>query len=156
QREGRVAVISTATDTVTGTIVLGPCFDTGFKSNGQLAPASATSTGAIVSTNPETFTVPTACFPNQLAGVAIRPGSSKAFVVSIGAPPNGPLHFNSNVQGIVSVFDTATATETTAEPAASGVVQEAPLNLDEGLENDTVNFPRLFLTNPVAMAWRPD
>src|SRR6185369_3635285 len=64
--------------------------------------------------------------------------------------------FNQNVQGLVSVFDTATRAEVTSNQSAAGVRQTAPLNLNQGVQLGTTPAPRLFLSNPVAMAWRPD
>src|SRR5439155_18230913 len=78
------------------------------------------------------------------------------YVVSTGASPNGPLRFNSNNQGLVSVFDTLTRSETTAAQTDPSVRRTAPLNLNQGVNLATTPAPRLFLTNPVAMAWRPD
>ena len=161
QREGRVAAISAATNTVLGTAVLAPMsktfngnLGTGFNSNGQLAPAPG-QVPAVASTNPQAFTTPTGAFPNQLAAVAIQPGATRAYVVSTGASPNGPLRFNSMAQGLVSVFDTTTRAEITSGQLAPAVRQTAPLNMNQGVNLGTTPAPRLFLTNPVAMTWRP-
>jgi len=158
QREGRVAAISAATNTLLGApnpIVLGPMAVTGFNSNGTLAPGTVL-TPAVASTNPQTFTTPTSAFPNQLAAIGLQPTSGRAYVVSTGASPNGPLRFNHMVQGLVSVFDTATRTEVAAAQTVASVRQEAPLNLNRGINFDAVSVPRLFQSNPVALAWRPD
>jgi YVTN family beta-propeller protein len=158
QREGRVAAISAATNVLLGSpnpITLGPMTATGFNSNGQLAPGPD-QVPAVPSTNPQTFTTPTGAFPNQLASVAIHPTTGRAYVVSTGASPNGPLRFNSNVQGVVSVFDSATRSEITAAQTGSNVRQTAPLNLNQGINLSTTPSPRFFMSNPVAVAWRPD
>ena len=155
QREGRVVAVSAATNSLLGVAVLGPMASTGFNSNGKLAPGTGL-TPAVASTNPQTFVTPTGAFPNQLASVAIHPSSGKAYVVSTGASPNGPLRFNSMVQGLVSVFDTATRTEVTATQTDPTVRRTAPLNLNQGINLATTPAPRIFLSNPVAMAWRPD
>ncbi|MBI3249367.1 MAG: beta-propeller fold lactonase family protein [Deltaproteobacteria bacterium] len=155
QREGRVVAVSAATNTVLGATDLGPMASTGFNSNGKLAPGTSL-VPAVASTNPQTFTTPTGAFPNQLAAVAIHPSSGRAYVVSTGASPNGPLRFNSMVQGLVSVFDTATRIEVTAAQTDPSVRRTAPLNLNQGINLATTPAPRLFLSNPVAMAWRPD
>src|SRR5262249_26958546 len=99
QREGRVAGISAATFAPKGfnPIHLGPLANTGFNSNGKLAPGTGT-TPAVASTNPQTFTTPTGAFVNQLAAIAIHPTNGKAYLVSTGASPNGPFRFNSNSQ----------------------------------------------------------
>jgi YVTN family beta-propeller protein len=158
QREGRVVAISSSNFApIPGAnpIRLTPLANTGVNSNGRLAPASGT-VPAIASTNPQTFTTPTGAYPNQLASIAIHPFLSTAYVVSTGASPNGPLRFNSMNQGLVSLFDTLTRTEVTAAQAGSEFRQQAPLNLNQGINLDNALTPRLFLTNPVAMAWRPN
>src|SRR5439155_18511890 len=100
QREGRVVAISAATNTVQGAAVLGPLASAGFNSNGKLAPGGPPAgsppnpTPAVASTNPQSFTTPTGAFPNQLAAIAIQPGQTRAYVVSTGGSPNGPLRFN--------------------------------------------------------------
>ena len=158
QREGRVVAISAATNTVLGApnpIRLSPIANTGFNANGQLVPAPG-QVPAVPSTNPQAFTTPTGAFPNQLAALALHPLAARAYVVSTGASPNGPLRFNSNAQGLLSVYSTATRTELTAAQTDPSVRRTAPLNLNQGINLSTTPAPRLFLTNPVAMSWRPD
>src|SRR6185295_16635745 len=115
----------------------------GFNSNGQLAPANVL-TPAIASTNPQTFTTPTGAYPNQLAAIALHPTQPKAYVVSTGASPNGPLRFNSMAQGLVSVYDTTSRLEIVSGQIGSGVRQQAPLNLDQGVNLATTPAPTLF------------
>ena len=159
QREGRVVAISAATHSVLGApnpIVLAPQANTGFNSNGKLAPAPG-QVPAVASINPQTaFSTPTGAFPNQLAAIAIHPLLGLTYVVSTGASPNGPFRFNSNAQGLVSLFNTATRLEVTAGQTGATVRSTAPLNLNQGINLATTPAPRLFLSNPVAMAWRPD
>jgi len=158
QREGRVVAISASTLLPlagSNPIVLGPLANTGFNSNGKLAPGPG-QVPAVPSTNPQTFNTPTGAFPNQLAAIALHPTLSKAYVVSTGASPNGPLRFNQMAQGLVSVYDTVTRLETTSGQIGADVRRQAPLNLDQGVNLATTPAPRLFLTNPVAMAWRPN
>ncbi|HEU4418117.1 MAG TPA: YncE family protein, partial [Planctomycetota bacterium] len=147
QREGHVIAVAAATNTVIDHIALAPMTVTGFNSNGQLAPGPG-QVPATPSTNPQTFTTPTAAFPNQLASIAIHPGTGLGYVVSTGASPNGPLRFNQMVQGLVSVFDGEALTEVTAAQTGTTVRQEAPLNLNRGINLDTAAVPRLFLSNP--------
>lgn len=161
-KEGRVVAISAATNTVLGVASLGPMaatfngnLGTGFNSNGRLAPGNGL-TPAVTMLNPQAFTTPTGAFPNQLASVAIQPGQNRAYVVSTGASPNGPLRFNSNVQGLVSVFNTSTLAEITASQTAPVARQTAPLNLNQGTNLATTPAPRFFNSNPVAMTWRPN
>jgi YVTN family beta-propeller protein len=159
QREGRVVALSAATNfflDASSPISLGPLANTGFNSNGRLAPAGPGLTPAVASTNPQTFTTPTGAFPNQLAAIALHPTLARAYVVSTGASPNGPFRFNSNTQGLVSVFDTATRLEVTAGQSGPSFRRTAPLNLNQGINLDTALVPRLFMSNPVAMAWRPN
>jgi YVTN family beta-propeller protein len=156
QREGRIVAISTLTNMPLVTpnpVTLGPIANAGFNSNGKLAPANAL-TPTVASTNPQTFTTPTGAFPNQLAAIALHPTTGRAYVVSTGASPNGPLRFNQMAQGLVSVFDAATRTELTSAQTDAVFRRTAPLNLNQGINLSTTPAPRLFLTNPVAMAWR--
>lgn len=158
QREGRVLAISVATNTLVvapNPVGLAPMASAGFNANGTLAPAVG-QTPLVASTNPQTFAAPTGAFPNQLASIAIHPLNGRAYVVSTGASPNGPLRFNHMVQGLVSVFDTATRTETTAAQTDALVRRTAPLNLNQGINLGTTPAPRLFLSNPVAITWRPN
>jgi YVTN family beta-propeller protein len=158
QREGHVVAISAATNTVLAApnpIVLAPLANTGFNANGQLSPAPA-QVPAVASVNPQTFTTPTGAFPNQLAGIAIHPSNGLGYVVSTAASPNGPFKFNVMAQGLVSVFKSTTRSEVTAAQTDPGVRRTAPLNLNQGLNLGTTPAPQIFLTNPVAMAWRPN
>src|SRR5262249_20479298 len=159
-REGRVVAISAATNTVLGTAVLGPMaktfngnLGTGFNSNGQLAPGTGL-TPAVASTNPQSFTTPTGAFPNQLAAIALQPGTTRAYVASPGASPNGPVRFNQNARGLVSLFDPGPHAEITPAQTAPNVRRTAPLNMNQGVTLGTTRAPRLFLTNPTAMTWR--
>lgn len=159
QRQGNVVAISAANNMPLGSpnpIVLGPIANAGFNSNGKLAPAVGL-VPAVAPTNPQTFTTPTGAYPNQLAQIAVDPSNPNVvYVVSTGASPNGPVRFNSNTQGLVSVFNSATRMEITSSQTGAAVRQTAPLNLNQGVNFDTANMPRLFMSNPVAMAWRPD
>ncbi len=165
QREGRVIALSAATNQPVASpnvISLAPMdktfngnLGTGFNANGQLAPANVL-TPAIASTNPQSFTTPTGAYPNQLAAIVLHPTKSFAYVVSTGASPNGPLRFNQMAQGLVSVFDTTSRLELRSGQTAPSVRSTAPLNLNQGVNLATTPAPRLFMTNPVAMAWRPD
>lgn len=158
QREGRVLAISSASNALPGfnpSIALAPMASTGFNANGKLAPAPG-QVPAVASVNPQAFTTPTGAYPNQLAAIAVHPTNGKAYVPSTAASPNGPFRFNGMAQGIVSVFDTSFRTEFTAAQTDAAVRRTAPLNMNQGINLGTTPAPRLFLTNPVAMAWRPD
>src|SRR6185503_19057206 len=64
--------------------------------------------------------------------------------------------FNHMAQGLVSVFNAAARTEVTSGQTGSGVRQTAPLNLNQGVNLATTPAPRLFMSNPTAIAWRPN
>src|SRR5215813_742557 len=156
QREGRVVAISAATNSLLGpTTTLQPILNTGFNANGRLSPGPG-QVPNVASTNPQTFTTPTGCYPNQLASIAIHPTSSLAYVVSTGASPNGPQRFNVMAQGMVSVYNTGTKLEVSGTQTDPSVRRTAPLNLNQGINLATTPAPRLFFTNPVAMTWRPN
>src|SRR5438874_82381 len=57
----------------------------------------------------------------------------------------------------LSVFSVGSelAAAQTAGVTASGVIQQAPLNINQGVGKDN-NNPKIFYSNPVAMAWRPN
>ena len=181
QRQGVVLTMNAA-GALGSTVTLDPIFaglagpqNTGFSSNGSVLTAVGTQAGlggvtAPAPTNPAVFNFATGCFPNQLASLAIQPtGNQLCYVVSTAASPNGPARFNVNVHGLVSAFTTAASPVEVRGTVAGNVVQDAPLNLNNGLQRATapaitnVNGaavspanPRLFLSNPTAIAWRPD
>ena len=146
-KEGRVAVIATATDTVTKQAVLNPMPDTGFKSNGsslkKLAPKFDAAGKPI-------FDVVTGAFPNMLQAVAIK--GNRAYLPNTCASPDGPVRFNVNMQSCLAVLDTTTD----AEGVAAGAAQT--LNMNRGI-NFEVGDPlderkRLFLAVPWAVAFK--
>jgi YVTN family beta-propeller protein len=158
--EGRVAVFDGADLRLLSTVALGPLANTGFNSNGSVLDLIGTANGqggtnAPDPANPAQVTFATGAYPNQLAAIGLHPTNGKAYVVSTGASPNGPFGFNVNAQGLVSVFDVATSQEVTGD-VTSGVHQRAPLNLNQGLKQDTATAPVLFHSNPTAIAWKPD
>src|SRR5207302_10634995 len=137
-KTGRVTVISAATDTVTGTIVLNPLADTGFKAAGDaLQRIAAPATPA-----PEDFKFVTGAYPNQLNNIAIR--GRFAFVPSTGASPNGPTRFNVNTQSLLSVIDTSGNTKIDAGKT---------INMHQAVGNQT-NATKRFITQPWAMAFK--
>src|SRR6266511_939027 len=101
-KEGRVTIISRASNQVIGTVVLHPLANTGFNSNGSVLDR-------IPATDPPTFTFPTGCFPNLLENIVVK--GNDAYLPNVGSSPNGPVRFNVNVQGLVAVFDTTTDTD---------------------------------------------
>ncbi len=129
-REGRVKVISTATNAVVATVAVQPLADTGFKANGdalaRVAPGAS-------------FTFTTGAYPNQLANVAIH--NRFAYLPSTGASPNGPLRFDVNVQSLLSAIDTASDTD-------AGIT----VNLNTAIAAQS-GSSKLFPTQPWAMAF---
>ena len=133
-REGRVTVISAATDTVTNTIVLAPKA-TGFKSDGSTL-AKVVFDAANVATKVDTL-----AFPNQLESIVIR--GNRAYVPNTASSPNGPVKFNVNVQSFLSVIDITTDLE----------VADETFNMNNGVQLEAVG-KKLFITNPAAMAFK--
>ncbi len=130
-KNGRVTVISVATDTVTGEIVLNPMADVGFLANGdalkRIAPAGD-------------FRFGTGAYPNQLNNIAIR--GRFAFVPSTGASPNGPTRFDVNTQALLSVINLSARTDA-----------NRTINMHSAVHNQT-GLPRRFVTQPWAMAFK--
>ena len=137
-REGRVTVISGATDQVINSITLAPKA-TGFKSDGSTLTKvvfDPTSDATKAATQ-----IDTVAFPNQLESIVIR--GNRAYVPNTASSPNGPTKFNVNVQSFLSVIDITTDTE---------IVDET-FNMNSGVQRETVG-KKLFITNPVAMAFK--
>lgn len=159
-KEGRIVAFDAGSLQPLGQVVLGPMTNTGFRSNGSVLDRVGTTNGeggtdAPDPTNPAVASFDTSAYPNQLAAIGIHPQNGKAYVVSTGASPNGPVAFTVNVQGLVSVFDMATRLEVTGDNS-NVVHRKAPLNLNQGLNQDTATTPVLFHSNPVAIAFTPD
>src|SRR5262249_54264099 len=132
-KEGRVTVISSATDTVSGTVVLNPLADTGFKSNGSVLDN-------IPATDPPTFEFVTGAFPNLLQRTCLK--ADRAYGPNSASSPNGPVRFNVNVQSFLSVIDTTTDVD-------SGQT----INMNKGVQFENVG-QRLFNTTPIAIAFK--
>jgi YVTN family beta-propeller protein len=134
-KEGRVTVISRASNQVIGTIALNPLNDTGFNSNGSVLDR-------IPATDPATFTFVTGAFPNLLESIVIK--GQRAYLANVGSSPNGPFRFNVNIQALLSVIDTTTDTD-------SGQT----INLNRGVQFEPIGV-RLFNTTPIALAFKHD
>jgi hypothetical protein len=67
-KAGKVTVISSATDTVTGTVTIDPIADTGFKATGDAIERIPPGDPA----NPANFIFTTGAYPNQLNNIAIK------------------------------------------------------------------------------------
>jgi YVTN family beta-propeller protein len=146
-KEGRVAVIATANNTVLKQAVLEPMADTGFRSNGsalkRIAPKVNTQ-------NQPVFDVVTGAFPNMLQSVVIK--GQRAYLPNTCASPDGPVRFNVNMQSCLSVLDLATDTE--------GRVNGQPqsINMNRGINFEVADpadeRKRLFLAVPWAVAFK--
>ena len=138
-KEGRVAVISTANNSVLKQAVLAPMADTGFKSDGSALKRIAV-----------TEKVTTGAFPNMLQAIVIK--GSRAYLPNTCASPDGPVKFNVNLQSCLTVLDLATD----AEGQAGGVPQS--LNMNRGVQfevADAAQFSkRLFHAVPWAAAFK--
>jgi len=133
---GKVAAISAATNTVTGSITLNPIADTGFKAAGDALARIAPPATPVA----EDFKFTTGAYPNQLNNIAIR--GKFAFVPNTGASPNGPIRFNVNTQSLLSVIDTGTK-------ADAGKT----INMHQAVGNQT-NATKRFITVPWAMGFK--
>jgi YVTN family beta-propeller protein len=123
--------ISTATDTVDGTIQINPIADTGFKATGdalqRIAPGDPN--------NPASFNFTTGAYPNQLNNVGIH--GNYLYVPNTGASPNGPVRFDVNTQSLLSFI-----------PRSGGAAQT--INMHLAVKNQT-NPAKLFITQPWAI-----
>ena len=137
---------------------------TGFNSNGSTLASVGTTNGlggtvGNTPTNPAVLNFPTGCYPNQLASMSIQPGGQNAlYIVSTGASPNGPVRFDSNVQGLVSTVSTTSSSELRVASDTTGK-GSAPLNMNRGLGAAAINgnnpATKLFYSVPTAITWRP-
>ncbi len=133
-KEGKVTIISAATDSVSGEITLNPIRDTGFKAAGdairKIAPP-ATITEA-------DLRFETGAYPNQLNNIAVK--GRYAFVPNTGASPNGPVRFDVNTQSLVTVLDLGGRTDA-----------NKTINMHAAVARQTAT-PKRFATVPWAMA----
>jgi YVTN family beta-propeller protein len=135
-KDGRVTVISAERNKVIGTVILNPLENTGFNSNGSTLDHITVPPAA-----PASFI--TGAFPNLLQSIVIA--GNRAYLPNTASSPNGPFNFNVNVQGFLSVFDTGTDTD-------SGQT----INMNSGVQNEPLGVTRLFITNPIAIAFKSD
>lgn len=120
-KEGFLFAIDPATNGIIGTISLSPR-DSGFSADRTLfcttsTPPAVNDTYCVNSdlTGDGDAVVPQEAFPNQLYSIAIDPDTGKLYVPSIAASPEPPVRFNTNIQAFVSVVDSFTNVEITAE-----------------------------------------
>jgi YVTN family beta-propeller protein len=132
-KEGRVSILSAKNFKRLSTVVLNPLADTGFRSNGSVLDR-------IGATDPATFTFVTGAFPNLLESIVIK--HNRAYLPNVGSSPNGPVRFNVNVQGLLSVFNTDTDQD-------SGQT----INMNSGVQFEA-QAKKLFITTPIAIAFK--
>jgi YVTN family beta-propeller protein len=132
-REGRVSVIDASTDTLARTIKLA-AKATGFQSDGSTLDK-------IVFDGTAATKVNTLAFPNQLESIVVR--GNRAYLPNTASSPNGPVKFNVNVQGFMSVIDIDADAEVVAET----------FNMNKGVQFEAVG-KKLFPTNPAALAFK--
>lgn len=135
-KAGHLTLISTATDTVIGDVVINPLADTGFKALGDALARVAPGDPA----DPANFRFTTGAYPNQLANVALKGGF--AYLPSTGASPNGPVRFDVNTQSLLSVVDRGTQRDAGRTVNLHRAVADQP------------NADRLFVTQPWALAFK--
>ena len=129
-KKGKVAVISTATNTVLGNVFIEPLADTGFTANGDALARMAPGTGTFV----------TGAYVNQLNNVAIH--KSFAYLPNTGASPNGPVRFDVNTHSLLAVINTSNDTDALKT-----------INMHFAVKSQT-NAAKLFITQPWAMAFK--
>jgi YVTN family beta-propeller protein len=135
-KAGRVTVLSTATDTVVGSITINPIADTGFKATGDALARIPPGDPA----NPANFVFPTGAYPNQLNNIAIK--GNFAFLPNTGASPNGPVRFDVNTHSLLSVLG-----------RISNLDAGQTINMHLAVKNQTA-LPKLFITQPWAIAFK--
>lgn len=133
-KAAHVSVVSVASDTVVGDIVINPIADTGFKALGDALQKIAPPGTPVA----DDFKFTTGAYPNQLNNIGIR--GKFAYVPNTGASPNGPFRFDVNTQSLLSVIDT------TARRDAGKTI-----NMHSAVAAQT-GTPKRFLTVPWAIA----
>ncbi|MGH9802992.1 MAG: YncE family protein, partial [Blastocatellia bacterium] len=140
-KEGRVSIISTSTDSVTGEVTLPPVADAGFKSKGSsLACKLKGATDPTCTTQAADGSFTTGAFPNSLNSIVVKNG--KAYLPNNAASPDGPVRFNVNVQAFLNVIDTVTNKE--------GLVggKSQTINMNRGINFEPASPTKLFVGMP--------
>ncbi len=150
-REAVVDVVSAASNTVVGEVVLAPVADTGFKfARGAFVnstPGDAPRTIFADGGTDGTVVQNTGAFPNLLQSIVLFHG--RGFVPSSAASPEPPLRFNLNVQSLLSVFDLDTNQELADQTfnMNRGINFDLPAGLLDAQIRD--NTERMFPSAPV-------
>ncbi len=135
-KAGHVTLVSTADGSVWGDVTINPIADTGFKAVGdalaRIPPGDVN--------DPTAFQFTTGAYPNQFATVALK--GKFAYLPNTGASPNGPIRFDVNTHGLVSVINGNTRLDA-----------GKTINLHKAVAEQT-NPDKLFVTQPWAMAFK--
>ena len=143
-KEGRVDVISSATDRITKEIPLAPMADTGFRSKGSsLACKIKGAADPTCTTVAADNSFVTGAFPNSLNAVAIK--GNRAYLPNNAASADGPVRFNVNVQSFLNVIDTTADAEVAAQT----------INMNRGINFEPASEKKLFLGMPWHIAFEP-
>src|SRR5215510_2954172 len=146
-KEGRVTVISTASDGVIKTVTLNPLADTGFRSKGSaLACKIKGATDPTCVTNAADGSFITGAFPNALNSVVIK--GDRAYLPNNATSADGPVRFNVNVQAFLSVIDVTSD----AEGQANG--QSQTININRGINFEPPGEKKLFFGMPWQIAFK--
>jgi len=140
EKQGLVTAINAVNDTVIGPIILDPMAETGFNANANALDRIAPPGSPPDPTRPP-FNFVTGAYPNQLQQIAIL--GSRAYLPNTAASPNGPVRFNVNTHGFLSVFNASTLQH---EP-------QNTINLNRGIQFETTT-PRIFMASPWAIAFK--
>ncbi len=133
ENEGVITVIDRVSRTVTGEVVF-PTTLTGFSTRGDAIRRIPPTEGDPIETR---------AYPNQLQFIAIL--GDYAYLPNTAASPNGPVVFNVNTQGFLSVFNINTDTW---DPDRS-------INLNRGIGAEAREVPeKRFMASPWAIAFK--
>ena len=147
EKEGRVTVLNGVTDAVIGRIALDPMADTGFNANGDALRRIPPPGNPPDPTRPP-FNFVTGAFPNQLQSMVIL--GDRAYLPNTAASPNGPIRFNVNGHGFLSVINTVSLSHEA----------QNTINLNRGIPFEPDSPRKIFMTVPWDIAFkrqpRPD
>jgi YVTN family beta-propeller protein len=148
-KEGRVSVISSATEGVVKEVVLAPQADTGFRSKGSALNCKIKgATDPTCTTNAADNSFTTGAFPNSLNSIVIK--GNRAYLPNNAASPDGPVRFNVNVQAFLNVIDTTGDTE------GKVGAQLQSINLNRGINFEAASPNKLFIGMPWHMVFERD
>ena len=155
-KQGIVRAFSVGDSSNVATITLAPLANSGFTANRtNFCPQSRLVNGVLVPPVNNTFCpdlnaaatsttitqAPQGVYPNQLQSALIR--GTRLFLPNIGAQPEPPVVFNTNIQSLVHVVDTASRTELAN--------RHVNLNQQISTEGNTTGINGLFANDIVAI-----